>query len=51
MTRVLDVAFFVAGVYLSIRGIAACYRVIDLWYAIGTAYPKVIRGLDRKSVV
>lgn len=25
--------------------IAALYRVIDLWYAIGTAYPEVIRGI------
>ena len=45
MTRLLDVALFVLGVYLSIRAIAAIYRVIDLWYTIGTEYPRVIRGL------
>lgn len=27
------------------RLIAALYRIIDLWYTIGTAYPKVLRGI------
>lgn len=45
MTLVLQVASFALGVYLSIRMIAALYAVIDLWYAIGIAYPGVIRGI------
>lgn len=36
---------FALGIYLSIRGIAAGYRVIDLWYTIGTAYPRMLRGI------
>lgn len=45
MTLPLQIAAFALGVYLSVRMIAALYRVIDLWYAIGTAYPAVIRGI------
>ncbi|MBI4421722.1 MAG: hypothetical protein HY560_12930 [Gemmatimonadetes bacterium] len=45
MTRLGNVVLFALGIYLSIRAIAACYRVIDLWYAIRTAYPRVLRGL------
>jgi len=30
---------------LALRLIAALYRVIDLWYTLKTAYPKVIRGI------
>lgn len=46
MTRLLlDAAVFALGLYLSLRAIAACYRVLDLWYAIRTAYPSVLRGL------
>ncbi len=36
---------FLLGVYLSMRVIAALYRILDLWYTIGTAYPKVVRGI------
>ncbi len=45
MTRLLDVALFLLGMYLCMRAIAASYRVLDLWYTIGTEYPTVIRGL------
>jgi hypothetical protein len=45
VTLLLQVAAFTLGIYLSIRMIAALYRVIDLWYAIGTAYPGVLRGI------
>ena len=38
-------AAFALGVYLSIRMIAALYRILDLWYRIGTDYPRVIRGV------
>ncbi len=39
------VALFFLGVYLSMRAVAALYRVIDLWYTIRTAYPRVARGI------
>lgn len=45
MTRLVDVALFLLGMYLSMRAIAASYRVLDLWYTIGTEYPTVFRGL------
>lgn len=45
MTIVINTAVFVLGMYLSVRLVAALYRIIDLWYTIGTAYPKVIRGI------
>jgi hypothetical protein len=38
----MTVLAFVLGVYLSIRVIAALYGIIDLWYTIGTAYPRVL---------
>ncbi|OGT96330.1 MAG: hypothetical protein A3I79_02605 [Gemmatimonadetes bacterium RIFCSPLOWO2_02_FULL_71_11] len=45
MTRLGEVSLFLLGMYLSMRAVAASYRVLDLWYAIGTEYPAVIRGL------
>jgi hypothetical protein len=45
MTIIIKIALFVLGMYLSVRVVAALYRIIDLWYTIGTAYPKVIRGI------
>jgi hypothetical protein len=39
------IAAFALGVYLSIRMIAALYAILDLWYRIGTDYPRVIRGV------
>lgn len=45
MTLVLQVAAFALGIYLAIRMISALHRVIDLWYAIGTAYPEILRGI------
>ena len=45
MTLLGQIAAFVLGVYLSIRMIAASYQVLDLWYRIGTDYPRVIRGV------
>ena len=45
MTLLLQAASFTLGMYLSLRMIAALYRIIDLWYTIGTAYPRVIRGI------
>ncbi len=45
MTILGHLAAFALGVWLSIRMIAALYRVLDLWYRIGTDYPRVIRGV------
>ena len=45
MTLLLQAAAFTLGVYLSIRMIAALHGVVDLWYAISTAYPRVLRGI------
>ena len=45
MTVLGHLAAFVLGVYLSIRMIAALYAILDLWYRIGTDYPRVIRGV------
>lgn len=36
---------FSLGVYLAARTIAALYRVIDLWYAIGREWLRVARGI------
>ena len=41
----MKVFLFLLGVYLSIRSIAALYRVIDLWYSIRTMWPTVVRGV------
>ena len=45
MTVLGHIAAFAVGVYLSIRMIAALYQILDLWYRIGTDYPRVIRGV------
>jgi hypothetical protein len=45
MSVLADVVLFVLGVYLSIRAIAALYGIIDLWYTIGTAWPRVVGRL------
>ncbi len=45
MSRLADAALFLCGAYLSMRTIAALYRVLDLWYTIRTAYPQVVRGI------
>ncbi len=45
MTLAGQVLAFMLGVGLSIRMIAALYAIIDLWYGIGTLYPRVVRGI------
>jgi hypothetical protein len=45
MGRLTDVALFACGLYVCLRLIAASYRILDLWYTIRTAYPRVIRGI------
>lgn len=41
MTLFLQLLVFALGIYLSIRMISALYGIIDLWYTIDTAYPRV----------
>ena len=45
MSGLADAALFLCGAYLGMRSLAACYRILDLWYTIGTAYPRVVRGV------
>ena len=42
MTLAVGTVVFVLGIYLSIRMISALYGIIDLWYTISTAYPRVL---------
>lgn len=39
------VAAVLFGVCLSIRGLAALYAVLDLWYAVRRTWPRMVRGL------
>ena len=45
MTWALHATIFALGICLSIRIIAALHGIIDFWHAIGTEYPRVIRGI------
>lgn len=45
MTLLGPLFFFALGVALAIRVLAALYGIIDLWHAIGTYYPRVLRGV------
>lgn len=45
MRGLLAVPLFLLGMHLSMRTIAALFRILDLWYTIGTAWPQVVRGL------
>ena len=45
MTIVIKIVVFIVGIYLSMRVIAAFYGIIDLWYTIKTAYPRVILNI------
>ena len=45
MTFLLQLAAFVLGVWMSIRTIAALYLVLDLWYAIGTHWGRVVASI------
>jgi hypothetical protein len=42
---VASAALFVLGVYLSIRVLAALYRIADLRYRMGTDWPRVAAGI------
>jgi hypothetical protein len=45
VTYLIAALLFLLGGYLAIRTIAALYRVLDLWYAIGREYPRLIGGI------
>jgi hypothetical protein len=36
---------FLLGMCIAVQIVAAFYRIIDLWYAIGSEYPNVIKGI------
>jgi hypothetical protein len=38
----MSAALFALGVWLSMRVVASLYRIIDLWYTIGTRWPGVV---------
>jgi hypothetical protein len=42
---VAEAALFVLGLYLSVRVVAALFRIVDLWYRIGDQWPRVSRGI------
>ncbi len=42
MMILIKIMVFIAGILLSMRLVAALYRIIDLWYAIATEFPGVI---------
>jgi hypothetical protein len=42
VTLLLEAFAFVLGVYLSIRVIAALHGAVDLWYAIGREWPRLL---------
>ena len=45
MTILTSIALFVLGMHLCLRTIAALYRILDLWYTIGTVWLRVARGI------
>lgn len=45
MTMVLAASSFGLGLYLSMRSVAALYRVIDLRYALAREWLRIARGI------
>ncbi|HEX9581665.1 MAG TPA: hypothetical protein VF970_11230 [Gemmatimonadales bacterium] len=45
MTIIAGGALLLLGMHCALRTVAALYRVVDLWYTIGIAYPRVLRGI------
>ena len=45
MSLLGEVVVFFAGVYLMIEMLAALYGIIDLWYMMGRAWPRVLRKI------
>lgn len=45
MTTVLQIAAFALGSYLAIRMIVALHGIVDLWFMIDQAWPRVLAGV------
>ena len=45
MTIFLNMILFLLGMCICVQLMAAFYGIVDLWYAIRTAYPIVIRRI------
>ena len=45
MSLLAEIVIFFLGVYLMIEMLAALYGIIDLWYMMGKAWPRVLRGI------
>ncbi len=45
MTLFIKIIVFLFGMGISVQFIGALYSILDLWYTIDTAYPKVIRKI------
>ena len=45
MTIIVDSLLFIFGMCICVQLIAALYGIIDLWYTMRTAYPRVIRRI------
>jgi hypothetical protein len=40
-----DALLFALGAWLALRAMAACYRVLDLWYRVRQEAPRLVAGL------
>lgn len=45
MRALAAIPLFILGVYLSLRTLAALYRVVDLWYAMRREWPRAAGGI------
>ena len=45
MDVMIDIVLFLLGMCICVQLMAALYGIIDLWYTMRTAYPRVIRRI------
>ena len=45
MMIIIKIILFLLGMSLCVQVVAACYGIIDHWYMIQSAYPKVIGNI------
>ncbi|WP_339134844.1 MAG: hypothetical protein WGN25_16420 [Candidatus Electrothrix sp. GW3-4] len=45
MMVVAKILVFLLGMSVAVQVVAAFYGIIDLWYAIRTEYPRVLKGI------
>jgi hypothetical protein len=45
MITLAGMVLFLFGLHLALHTVAACYRIIDLWYTIRTTWPRVLGGI------